>query len=57
MKTLSEFMPLTHAVKISRAVYSGALSSGLLWSLLVIVVLEAVAFTIGIKSMKRRLIK
>jgi lipooligosaccharide transport system permease protein len=57
MKTLSEFMPLTHAVKISRAVYSGTLSTGLLWSLLVIVVLEAVAFTIGIKSMKRRLIK
>jgi lipooligosaccharide transport system permease protein len=57
MKTLSEFMPLTHAVKISRAVYSGTLSSGLIWSLLVIVVLEAIAFTIGLKSMKRRLIK
>jgi lipooligosaccharide transport system permease protein len=57
MKTLSEFMPLTHAVKISRAVYSGVYNSGLLWSLLVIVVLEAVAFTIGLKSMKRRLIK
>jgi lipooligosaccharide transport system permease protein len=57
MKTLSEFMPLTHAVKISRAVYSGTLSAGLLWSLLFIVVLETVAFTIGLKSMKRRLIK
>jgi lipooligosaccharide transport system permease protein len=57
MKTLSEFMPLTHAVKISRAVYSGAISAGLIWSLLVIIALEAVAFTIGLKTMKRRLIK
>jgi lipooligosaccharide transport system permease protein len=57
MKTLSEFMPLTHAVKISRAVYSGAISAGLIWSLLVIVALEAIAFAIGLKTMKRRLIK
>lgn len=57
MKTLSEFMPLTHAVKISRAVYSGAYNSGLIWSLLVIVALEAVAFSVGLKTMKRRLIK
>jgi len=57
MKTLSEFMPLTHAVKISRAVYSGVYDSGLIWSLLVIILLEAVAFAIGLKTMKRRLIK
>jgi len=57
MKTLSEFMPLTHAVKISRAVFSGEFDSGLIWNFLVILVLEAIAFSIGIKSMKRRLIK
>jgi lipooligosaccharide transport system permease protein len=57
MKTLSEFLPLTHAVKISRAVFSGESASGLIWNFLVILVLEAVAFFIGIKSMKRRLIK
>jgi lipooligosaccharide transport system permease protein len=57
MKTLSEFMPLTHAVKISRAVFSGEFNSGLIWNFLVILVLEVIAFYIGIKSMKRRLIK
>lgn len=57
MKTLSEFLPLTHAVKISRAVFSGEYDSGLIWNFLVILVLETIAFIIGIKSMKRRLIK
>jgi len=57
MKTLAEFLPLTHAVKISRAVYSGELSTSLIWSLLFIVILEAVAFTIALKTMKRRLVK
>ena len=56
-KTLSEFLPLTHAVKISRAVYSGVYDFRLVWSLLVIIVLEAVAFAIGLKTMKRRLVK
>jgi lipooligosaccharide transport system permease protein len=57
MKTLSEFLPLTHAVKISRAVFSGEFDSGLIWNFLVILILEVVAFFIGVKSMKRRLIK
>jgi lipooligosaccharide transport system permease protein len=57
MKTLSEFMPLTHAVKISRAVFSGAHNPRLIWNFLVILVLETVAFYVGIKSMKKRLIK
>jgi lipooligosaccharide transport system permease protein len=57
MKTLSEFMPLTHAVKISRAVFSGEFQSGLIWNFLVIVALETIAFYIGIRSMKKRLIK
>lgn len=57
MKTFSEFLPLTHAVRISRAVFSGAYESGLILNFLVILVLETIAFYIGIKSMKRRLIK
>ncbi len=57
MKILSEFMPLTHAVKISRAVYAGELDAGLTWRSLVILGLETLAFVIAIKSMKRRLIK
>jgi lipooligosaccharide transport system permease protein len=55
MKTLSNFMPLTHAVKISRAVFSGEYESGLILNFLVILVLEMIAFYIGIKMMKRRL--
>jgi lipooligosaccharide transport system permease protein len=57
MKTLSSFMPLTHAVKISRAVFSGEFDPGLILNFLVILVLEGIAFYIGLKSMKRRLIK
>jgi lipooligosaccharide transport system permease protein len=57
MKTLSSFMPLTHAVKISRAVFSGSYDPGLALNFLVIFVLETVAFMIGIKRMKKRLIK
>jgi ABC-type polysaccharide/polyol phosphate export permease len=50
-------MPLTHAVKISRAVFSGEYESGLILNFLVILVLEMIAFYIGIKMMKKRLIK
>jgi lipooligosaccharide transport system permease protein len=57
MKTLSSFMPLTHAVKISRAVFSGGYSSGLIINFLFIFVLEVIAFSIGLKLMKKRLIK
>ena len=57
MKSLAEFMPLTHAVKISRAVFSGEYHARYLWDFLVIFVLEVVAFTVGVKMMKRRLIK
>jgi lipooligosaccharide transport system permease protein len=57
MKTFSQFLPLTHAVKISRAVYSGTFDNGLIWSFMAILVLEGIAFFIALKSMKRRLIK
>jgi lipooligosaccharide transport system permease protein len=57
MKSLSEFLPLTHAVKISRAVFSGNFDTGLTRNFLVILVLEVIAFSIGLRTMKKRLIK
>jgi lipooligosaccharide transport system permease protein len=57
MKSLSNFMPLTHAVKISRAVFSGEYHAKYVWNFLIIFVLEVVAFAIGVRMMKKRLIK
>ena len=57
MKSLSEFMPLTHAVKISRAVFSGEYHAKYVWDFLVIFILEVVAFAVGVGMMKKRLIK
>jgi lipooligosaccharide transport system permease protein len=57
MKTLSLFMPLTHAVVICRGVFSGEYSRQLLFHFLVIFILEVIAFYLGIKLMKKRLIK
>ena len=57
LKVFALFMPLTHAVNISRAVFSGEPAAGLGWNFLVLVVLEIAAFIIGIRLMKRRLIK
>jgi ABC-type polysaccharide/polyol phosphate export permease len=57
MKTLSLFMPLTHAVAISRAIFLGDYTRGLVFNFLVIFVLETVAFLIGVRLMKKRLIK
>jgi lipooligosaccharide transport system permease protein len=55
--TLAQFMPLTHAVNISRAIFLGTYSPSLITNFLVIFILEVVAFYAGIKLMKRRLIK
>jgi lipooligosaccharide transport system permease protein len=57
MKSLSNFMPLTHAVKISRAVFSGEYQAKYIWNFLVVFVLEVIAFAIGVRMMKKRLIK
>lgn len=57
MKTLAQFMPLTHAVAIARAIFNGTYSRGLILNFLVIFVLEVVAFLIGVRLMKKRLIK
>jgi len=57
MKTLAQFLPLTHAVEISRAVYAGVYPKGLLLHLAFILGLTAVAFWFGVMRMKKRLIK
>jgi len=57
MKVFAQFMPLTHAVNISRAIFSGQVSQGLAFNFLVLIIMEVVAFYLGIKLMKRRLIK
>jgi lipooligosaccharide transport system permease protein len=57
MKTMAQFMPLTHAVKIARAVYSGKYPRELLFNIAVGVVLGTIAFIFGVKRMKKRLIK
>lgn len=57
MKTLAEFLPLTHAVRISRAVFTGEPTAGLGWSFAGLLVLAAVVFTISIRMMRKRLIK
>jgi ABC-type polysaccharide/polyol phosphate export permease len=57
MKTLAEFLPLTHAVNLSRAVFTGTYSNKLFVNIAVILVLEIAAFYAGIKMMKKRLIK
>ena len=57
MKGLAQFMPLTHAVAIARALFNGTYTRGLAFNFLVIFVLEVVTFFIGIRLMKKRLIK
>jgi lipooligosaccharide transport system permease protein len=56
LKVFSLFMPLTHAVNISRAAFSGEPIPGVWWNVLVLLGLEIAAFVVGIKMMKRRLI-
>jgi lipooligosaccharide transport system permease protein len=57
MKTLAELLPLTHAVRISRAVFTGEPEAGLGWGLAGLAVLAAVVFTVSIRMMRKRLIK
>jgi lipooligosaccharide transport system permease protein len=57
MKTFAQFLPLTHAVEVARAVFSGVYPRGLVWNFLATAVLEIVVFWAALKLMKRRLIK
>jgi len=57
MQTFALFLPLTHAVSIARAAFLGDYSPSLLGNFAVLLGLEIVVFILGIKLMKRRLIK
>jgi lipooligosaccharide transport system permease protein len=57
MKTMAQFMPLTHAVKIARAVYSGTYPRELVFNIAFGLALGTIAFIFGVKRMKKRLIK
>ena len=57
MKTLADFLPLTHAVRISRAVFTGQSQPGLWAGLAGLFALAAIVFTISIRMMRKRLIK
>ncbi len=57
MKSLADFLPLTHAVKLSRAVFTGKYEGPLIINSIVILGLGVVAFVAGVTMMKRRLIK
>ena len=57
LKILANFLPLTHAVIISRALFAGNLSIGLLWHFLVLIIPAIIAFYFAVYFMKRRIIK
>jgi len=57
MKTFAQFLPLTHAVQVSRAVYSGVYTKGLILNFAYILALTSVAVWFGVMRMKNRLIK
>jgi len=57
MKTLAQFLPLTHAVAIARAIFNGTYTRGLILNFLVIFGLGIIAFLTGVMLMKKRLIK
>ncbi|KPJ59505.1 MAG: hypothetical protein AMJ46_10825 [Latescibacteria bacterium DG_63] len=57
IKVFANFLPLTHAVNISRAAFSGQPSPALASDFLYLILLEVAAFYLGMKLMKRRLIK
>ncbi len=57
MKVVAQFMPLTHAVNVSRAVFSGQYHARYIWNFLALFVLEVAAFAVGLRMMKKRLIK
>jgi len=57
MRTLAEFMPLTHAVRVSRSLFTGEPAAGIGGSLLGLAALAAAAFTVSTRMMRKRLIK
>jgi lipooligosaccharide transport system permease protein len=57
VKVVANFVPLTHAVTISRAIFSGNYTPVLILNLLAIVIPGMIFFYLALFFMKRRLIK
>jgi len=57
VKTLSLFFPLTHAVNISRMIFSWDFTPAVLFNLLAMIVPTVILFYLALFFMKRRLIK
>ncbi len=57
MNVFAQFLPLTHAVNIARAAFSGDVPANAALDSLYLIILGAAAFFTGIRLMKRRLIK
>lgn len=51
-----QYLPLTHAVELSRAAFATSLKPGLAWNFTVLLMVEIAAFAISITLLKRRLI-
>jgi len=57
MKAFARVLPLTHAVDLSRAVFSGERPPGMVLNLLYLILLSPAAFFVALRLMKRRLVK
>lgn len=57
IKVISLFIPLTHGVTISRAIFSGTYEPSLILNFLVLIIPSIIAFYLAVFFMKRRLIK
>lgn len=57
MQHVADVLPLTYAVRISRAVFNGEFTAAVLRDLAVVVGLELAAFVAGAAMMRKRLIK
>jgi lipooligosaccharide transport system permease protein len=57
MKIFAQVLPLTHAVEVSRAAFAGEVSMKLAPHFLYLIVVEVAAFCVGVKMMKKRVVK
>jgi len=57
VRLAAEFLPLTHAVNISRAIFAGTFEVSLIYDFLIMFLVLGAAFYLAVFFMKRRLIK
>ena len=57
VKLIAEFIPLTHAVLISRAIFAGNINLSIAYHFAFIIIPALIAFVIAMLTMKRRIIK